>query len=127
MPLIYYPTWPKEVLADQYSVFVDIYELVPPEPPNDKDERGNPLPPVKQYIVQDEPADLQPKGGGQRALQSGTTYEASHTLYMRRVAATIAPGVKVDVKDTQGGPVRQTLTVVFVADWSLHLELDVKV
>lgn len=126
MPMIHIPGWPPDVLTDQFCVVVDIYQLVPREPPYDKDPRGNPLPPIKQYLVQDERADLQPKGGGQRALQSGTAYESSHSLFMRHAATTIPVGAKVDVKDEPGGQVRQIFTVVFVADWSLHLVLDLK-
>jgi len=124
VPMIQIPAWPSDVLTDQFSVVVDIYNFVPPDPPTDP--RGNPLPPAKQYIVQDEPADLQPKGGNQRAMQSGTAYEATHVLYIRRQPQAIPTGTRVDVKDSAGGQILQTLQVVFVADWGPHLELDLK-
>lgn len=122
MPMIHHLQWPPEVMTDAFSVVVDIYE----ETDGGYDDRGNPLPPQKQYIVQDAPADLQPKGGTERAVQSATTYEASHTLFLGPVQERIPAGATVDVKDEAGGEVRQSLKVVYVADWGTHLEIDLK-
>lgn len=123
MPMIYHLQWPPEVLTDAFSVVVDIYRLVDQD---GYDDRGNPLPPLKQYIVQDEPADIQPKGGTERAVQSATTYEATHTLFLGPVQERIPAGATVDVKDEAGGEVRQSLKVVYVADWGTHAELDLR-
>lgn len=121
--MIFAPGWSHEILTDQYSVTVDIYALVPPSEP--KDDRGNPNPPVMQYYARDERADLQPRGGTQRAFQSGTAYESTHVLFVRRLPIVPPAGAKVDVKDEAGNVVRQ-FEAVFVADWGPHLEIDLK-
>lgn len=159
MPMIHHLQWPPEVLTDAFSVVVDIYA----ETEGGYDDRGNPLPPQKHYYVQDAPADLQPKGGTQRAVQSATTYEASHTLFIfpseswpgdlaaaantalpadmswpstasgaaiieaffGKLAGEIPTGATVEVRQQHGTP-RGKFTVVFVASWGTHLEIDLK-
>lgn len=118
-------SWPQEVMLDEFSVVVDIYDLVLPKPPDDKDEWGNPLQPQRHYYAQDVRADLQPKSGTQRAVQSGTTYEATHTLYIDGMGA-IPAGAIVDVKGGASGDVLASYTVVYTAYWGTHRELDLK-
>lgn len=121
VPMIHYLDIPPEVLADEYSVVVDIYT----ETPGGQDDDGNPIPPQKRYHAQDATADLQPKSGSERAAQSATTYDSTHTLFLGPTNEPIPTGATVDVKDEPGGSVVAKYTIVFPASWGTHWQLDV--
>lgn len=112
---------PEELRADEHTVVVDIYV----ETPGEDDSDGNPQPPQHVYYVQDASADLQPRSGTVRAAQSGTQYESSHVLFLWQLA-DVPTGAKVDVKAKPGGEVIGTYSVVFVASWGTHLEIDLQ-
>src|SRR5690625_5303969 len=110
-----------DVLLDEYAVIVDIYT----ETPGGDDDDGNPMPPVRTYYAQGAEGDLQPKGGTQRAAESGTVYESTHVLFLHQADATVPVGANVDMTPVGGGDM-QTMTVVFVANRGTHLEIDLK-
>ena len=110
-----------ELLVDEYSVIVDIYT----ETPGGDDDDGNPQPPQRTYYVRDASADLQPRSGSVRAVQSGTDFESTHVLFLWQ-PAEIPVGARVDVKAGSGGEVVGVYSVVFAARWGTHLEIDLK-
>lgn len=149
---------PDELIADEYSVVVDIYT----ETPGGDDDDGNPAPPQRTYYVQGAPGDLQPQSGSRRAMQSGTVYESTHRLFLwptdswpvglgaeetsgaeegtgwpedapatvliqqffQELAENIPKGATVVAQ--QRGLIVGTFSVVFVANWGTHLEIDLQ-
>ncbi len=150
---------PNDVLLDEYAVHADIYTEIP----GGDDEWGDPQPPSRTYYVKDAPSDVQPKSGGQRAAESGTSYESTHVLYLHateswpgalaapaerglpaatgwpargsaaalieaffeRLAGEIPIGAQVETRKSHGTPIGK-YTVVYIANWGTHLEIDLK-
>lgn len=102
---------------------VDIYTLEE----GGQDREGNELPASKKYLLEAEPADLQPISGAQRAATSGTQYESTHRLYFfgkPKEGREIPQGCYVDVwldKVQLEG-----FQVMFSSDWLSHFELELK-
>lgn len=113
---------PDDLLDDEHSVIVDVYI----EEPGGDDEDGNPKPPERTYYLREMPGDLQPRSGSQRAAQSGTAYESTHLLFLYEPWTEIPPGATVEARNAGCGDVLGRYTVVFVADWGTHLEIDLK-
>src|SRR5690606_5293316 len=150
---------PDDVLLDEYAVHADIYTEIP----GGDDEWGDPQPPSRTYYVKDAPSDVQPKSGGQRAAESGASYESTHVLYLHateswpgilaapadnglpgntswpargsaaalieaffeRLAGEIPIGAQVETRKSHGTPIGK-YTVVYIANWGTHLEIDLK-
>lgn len=109
---------PNNLYYDEYSKLIDIYT----ETAAELDDDGNEIPEGRQYILQDYPADIQPKAGGRIQAESGTVYESSHALFLPGSDRPIPRGAKIEARTDYN---TEHYIVVFVADLGSHLELSI--
>lgn len=146
---------PDELLVDAYSVIADIYTVVnagqdddgnPTEPqkkyfarglwadlqPRSGSQRaaqsGTAYESTHVLFVRNRDVPEQSSGYGLDE-NTGWDEDTSALAFLQAffdLNESPGGGYRVDVRREQGGPIEETYTVVFVAPWGTHLEIDLK-